>query len=110
MEKEEALKEFKKEFSEEINATKVSVDDLKKQKVSDAVLEAEVALRKVFGDEIYVQPKTVEKIVGEKEIVKLSEEDITFDSEVREICDGLVDDKFDSGVTLLLVKLDEEED
>lgn len=110
MEKNEGLKEFKKEFSEEISATNVSVDDLKKYKVSETALGAEVALRKVFGDEIFVQPKTEDSVNGEKEIVKLSEEDIAFDSEVREICDGLIDNTFDSGVTILLSKLDEEED
>lgn len=110
MEKDGQLKEFKKEFSDEISKTNVSVDDLKKQKVPLSVLEAEVALRKVFGDEIYVPKKAEDKIVGEKEIIKLSEEDIAFDSEVRELCDNLADNNFDAAVGVVLSKIELGED
>lgn len=98
------LEEFKKEFSEEIGLEEVSLDDLKKHKVPSSVLEAEVALRKVFGDEIYVPKKSEETIEGEKVILKLSEEDIAFDNEIREICENLLDDNFESGVSVLLSK------
>lgn len=101
----EKLEEFKKEYLDEINAAVVSLEDLKKYKVPNNVLEAEVVLRKVFGDEIYVPKKTEEKIDGEKEILKLSEEDISFDNEVREICENLLDDSFESGVSVLVSKL-----
>lgn len=101
----EKLEEFKKEYLDEINAAVVSLEDLKKYKVSNDVLEAEVVLRKVFGDEIYVPKKSEEKIDGEKEILKLSEEDISFDNEVREICENLLDDSFESGVSVLVSKL-----
>lgn len=99
------LDEFKKEFSEEIDFEDVSLDDLKKHKISSNVLESEVVLRKVFGDEIFVPKKTEEKIEGEKEIIKLSEEDIAFDSKVREICENLLDDNFEAGVSVLLSKV-----
>lgn len=99
------LEEFKKEYSEEIGLEEVNVENLKQNKVSSNILEAEVVLRKVFGDEIYVPKKTEEKIDGEKEILKLSEEDIAFDSEVREICENLLDDNFESGVSVLLSKI-----
>lgn len=101
----EKLEEFKKEYFDEINATDVSLEDLKKYKVSNDVLSAEVALRKLFGDELYIPKKTEEKIEGEKEVIKLSEEDIAFDSEVREICENLLNDDFESGVSVLLSKV-----
>lgn len=102
--KQELLNNFKKEFSEEIDLAWVGVDDLKKQKISTSALQAETKLHKVFGDEIYIAKKHEEKISGEKEIVKLSENDIAFDSKVREICDDLIDDEFDSKLTAILNK------
>lgn len=102
MEKQSRIIKFKKEFAEEINASNLSVDTLKKSKVSKEVLEAEVALRKVFGDEIYQRKVISDNIEGEKTIIKLNDEDISFDSEVQKICDGLVDTDFDAGVNVLL--------
>ena len=67
-------------------------------------------MRKYFGGEIYSQKKTEEKIVGEKEVIKLTEEDIAFDSQVREICDNLVDYEFDNNVGVLLSKVEEEDE
>lgn len=101
----EKINLFKKEFLDEINSQKVSVDDLKKNKISNSVLSAEITLRKVFGDEIYAEKREENSISGEKNIVKLSEEDIAFDSGVREICENLTDQQFDSNVMYLLSKI-----
>lgn len=107
MVKSEQIEMFKKEFSDEIESKNVSVDDLQKCKISNSVLQAEVTLRKVFGDEIFVPKKTEEKLDGEKEVIKLSDEDIAFDSKVREICDNLDNSEFDSHVMVLLSKIEE---
>ena len=110
MNKQSKLIEFKKEYFEDIESVEVLVSDLKKQKVSSSVLEAEVLLRKVFGDEIY-SPKTLDdNITGEKEIVKLTEEDMALDNQVREICDNLADTIFDNNINVLLNKLKTEEE
>lgn len=109
MANQDALKEFKKEFSEEIEDVNVTIDDLKKNKFSANILQAEAKLHKIFGDEIYVPKKIEEKIEGEKEIIKLSEEDIAFDSHVRDICENLVDDDFDSKMGVILNKYINEE-
>lgn len=106
MEKNEQMQSFKKEFLDEIKAENVSIESLKKYKISNAVLSAEVKLRKVFGDEIYVPEKKEETLNGKKEIVKLSETDIAFDSEVREICENLDNSDFDSKVLHILSKSD----
>lgn len=105
MEKNEGLIKFQKEFLEEINETELDVQSLKKAKVSDDVLGAELALRKVFGDEIYVKPKLNEDVVGEKNIIKLTEEDISFDSNVQKICEDLIDNNFETGVNVILSKI-----
>ena len=110
MEKQSKLVKFKKEFAEEINASSVSIEELIRAKVSKEVLNAEVALRKVFGDEIYKRKLVDEKIEGEKTVIKLSDEDISFDSEVRDICEGLIDADFEMGVNVLLAKIAEKEE
>ena len=110
MDKISKLNEFKKEHFEDIESEIVSVDNLKKIKVSSSVLQAEVLLRKVFGDEIYVPEKREEVITGEKEIVKLTEEDMVLDNQVREICDTIEDSVFDNNVGVLLAKVNLEED
>lgn len=107
MVKSEQIEKFKKEFADEIESKNVSVEDLQKCKISNNVLQAEVTLRKVFGDEIFVPKKTEEKLDGEKEVVKLDDEDIAFDSKVREICDNLDNSEFDSHVMVLLSKTEE---
>ena len=110
MEKQEILNNIKKEFSEEIKAINVSVEDLKQIKVSDVDLATEVALRKVFGDEIYERKVTEEKLDGEKVVIKLSDEDLAFDNEVRELCENLVDSDFESGLSVILSKVVVEEE
>lgn len=110
MDKQAKLNEFKKEYFEEIESVGVGVDYLKKCKVPTSVLEAEVLLRKVFGDEIYVPKKKEEALVGEKEIVKLTEEDMALDNQVRKICDSIIDENFDNNVGVLLAKLNLEEE
>lgn len=108
MDKQAKIDEFKKEFADEIDGINVSVENLKQLKVSSSVLEAETLLRKVFGDEIYTQKKKEEKVFGEKEIVKLSEEDMSFDGQVREICEDLEDVDFDNSVAMFVLQIDGE--
>lgn len=100
------LDEFKKEFAEDIDSVNVSIEKLKQLKISSSVLEAETLLRKFFGDEIYVPKKKEENVTGEKEIVKLSEDDMSFDGEVREICENLEDLEFEGSCAVFLLKLD----
>lgn len=110
MDKQEKLNEFKKEFADEIDSINIDVDYLKKKKVSTSVLEAETLLRKVFGDEIYIQKKFSEKVSGEKEIVKLTEDDMIFDGQVKEVCDNIADAEFDNKLGFLLSKINNEEE
>jgi hypothetical protein len=110
MEKQSRIVKFKKEFAEEINASKINVGELKNLKVSKEVLNAEVSLRKVFGDEIFERKVGSENIEGDKEILKLNDEDIAFDSEVQQICDDLVDMDFEMSVNVLLSKIAEKEE
>lgn len=110
MEKKDSLFELKKEFLEEINQAEVLVEDLKNAKVSRDVLSAEVALRKVFGDEIFKRQKLNDEVEGQKEIIKLTEEDIAFDSEVQKLTEGLLDVDFETGVNVLLSKIAEQEE
>ena len=105
MSKQNCLDEFKKEFADDIDSVDISVEKLKKLKISSSVLEAETLLRKVFGDEIYAPKKKEEKVTGEKEIVKLSEDDMTFDGEVREICENLEDLDFEGKAAIYILKL-----
>ncbi len=104
MEKQTKIDEFKREFKEEISARKVEVEQLKKNKVPSSVLEAETFLRKVFGDEIFVPKKTEEKLTGEKDVQKLSEEEVAFDTEIRGICENLPNAEFDNNIGVLLSK------
>lgn len=108
MDKQAKIDEFKKEFAEEIDGVNVSVEKLKQLKVSSSVLEAETLLRKVFGDELYTPKKKEEKVLGEKEIVKLSEDDMSFDGQVREICEELEDVDFDNNVAMFVLQIDGE--
>ena len=110
MEKQESLCRFQKEFLEEIRETKLDVQNLKRAKVSDDILGAEIALRKVFGDEIYEKTKAEEDVFGEKSVIKLTEDDISFDSEVQKICDELIDVNFETGVNVILSKITEMEE
>ena len=105
MDKQAKLEEFKREFSDEIDSVNISVEKMKKLKISPSVLEAETLLRKVFGDEIYVPKKIEEKVTGEKEVVKLSEDDMSFDGQVREICDTLEDFEFDNNSATLIARM-----
>ena len=110
MEENLQFESIRKEFSEEIDSKIVSLEDLKNLKVPTDVLKAEVALREVFGDEIYKNKKEDDNVAGEKEIVKLTSDDLAFDSEVREICDNIADNEFDSAVGVILSKIDEMEE
>ena len=108
MDKKAKINEFKKEFAEEIDKTYINIEDLKKNKISSSVLEAETMLRKIFGDEIYSPKKFNEEITGEKEIVKLTEEDVSFDSQVRDICENIADAEFDNNLGVFLSKVNSE--
>ena len=110
MEKTSNLSGLKKEFLEEINKSEVHVEDFKSVKVPKDVLEAEVALRKVFGDIIFEKKKQSDDVEGEKEVVKLTEEDIAFDSEVQKLTDDLIDFDFEAAVNVLLSKIAEQEE
>lgn len=110
MEKQSNISKFKKEFQDEINATEVNLNSLKNAKVPNEVLEAEVYLRKVFGDEIYERQVQNVDITGEKEVIKLNENDLSFDTEVQRICENLVDPNFDAGVNVVLAKIAEQEE
>ena len=104
------FKEFKREFIDEINENSVSVEMLKNLKISNSILEAEVFLRKIFGDEIYIPKKVEEKITGEKEVVKLTEEDMIFDTQVRELCENVADVEFDNNVGMLIARIGGEDE
>ena len=110
MERKTNLAELKKEFFEEISKINIGIDDIKNAKVSKEVLQTEIALRRVFGDEIFEKQKIEDRVDGEKEIIKLSEEDIAFDSEVQRLTDDLVDAEFETGVNVLLSKISEQEE
>lgn len=110
MEKKEYLSKLKKEFLEEIYATNVSLDSLKDANVTNSVLQAEATLRGVFGDEIYERKAKTDEIVGEKTIIKLNEEDLSFDTQVQDICENLYDAEFDSAVNVLLSKITDQEE
>ena len=110
MEKSIDLSKLKKEFFEEINGTDVGLECLKGFKIPKGVLENEVALRKVFGDEIYQKKKTSDEVDGVKEIIKLSDEDIAFDAEVQKLTEELTDVNFETGVNIILSKVSEQED
>lgn len=110
MEKQESLCRFQKEFLDEIRETKLDVQKLRRAKISEDVLGSEIVLRKVFGDEIYEKAKVEEDVVGEKSVVKLTEDDISFDSEVQKICDELIDTNFETGVNVILSKITEMEE
>ena len=110
MEKQDLLHEFQKEFLEEIHEVKLDISSLKKAKVSEDILGAEIAIRKVFGDEIFEKNKIKDDIEGEKTVVKLTDSDISFDSEVQKICDELIDINFETGVNIILSKVAEDED
>lgn len=104
------LSSLKEEFNREIAENEVDLSCLKKYKLKSFVLQSEVGLRKIFGDEIVVHENHGDEIEGEKNIVKLSEEDISFDSEVKELCENLVDYNFNSEVNVLLNKFNDEEE
>lgn len=106
---ESLLDDLKKEFSEEIEQKTVSIETLLKAKVPTSVLQAEAKLRKVFGDEIYVPEKKEEIVDGEKTVVKLVGDDISFDSQVRDICDNLNNAEFDSKLAFLLLESQDKE-
>ncbi len=108
MDKQSKINDFKKEYFEDIESVKVLVENLKKCKVSSTVLQAEVLLRKVFGDEIYIPKKIEESITGEKVVVKLTEDDMALDNQVREICDSIIDSDFDNNVGVMLAKFNAE--
>ena len=110
MDKQDRLNEFKKEFADDIDSVSIGVEFLRKRKVSMSVLGAETLLRKVFGDEIYMPKKFSENVSGEKEIVKLTEEDMAFDAQVRELCENIVDNDFDNNLGVLSSKLNSEEE
>ena len=110
MEKKSNLSGIKKEFLEELNKVDIDVQDLRLAKIPKGVLETEVALRKIFGDEIYVKQKSSEEISGVKEIIKLTDEDIAFDAEVQRITDDLVDVDFETNVNVILSKIAEQEE
>ena len=110
MEKQSNISKFKKEFQDEINATEVRLEALRNAKISSDVLEAEVSLRKVFGDEIFERKVKNVDVEGEKEVIKLNEEDLSFDTEVQHICENLVDPNFDAGVNVVLAKISEQEE
>ena len=109
MDKQAKIDEFKKEFADEIDGVNISVEKLKQLKVSSSVLEAETLLRKVFGDELYTAKKKEENISGEKEIVKLSEDDMSFDGQVREICEELEDVDFENSVAMFVLQINDGE-
>ena len=47
---------------------------------------------------------------GVKEIVKLTDEDIAFDSEVQKLTEELLDFDFETGVNIILSKIAEQEE
>ena len=108
---ERALEALREKYGEDfeilngIHNSQMNFSDFIDAFVDRNVLEAEVLLRKVFGDEIYVSEKVEEKLTGDKEIVKLTEDDMVFDGQVREICENIEDYEFDNNVGMIVSKV-----
>ena len=102
------METYKREFYEEIRNIDVQVQDLKDLKISDNTLAAEIALRKILGDEISRVRMSEDGSSGEKTITKLDEGAIEFDSVVRKICNDIEDPEFDSSVELFMSSVSQE--
>jgi hypothetical protein len=101
--------DYKKEFYEEIRSINVKLEDLQDLKIPDKVFASEIALRRVFGDEISFTKFADVADGEEKTISKLDAQDIEFDASVRDVCERVVDPEFDSEVDLLKASMLEEE-
>ena len=101
------LEEYKKEYYEEIRNINVQVENLSELKISNDVLAAEVALRRVFGDEIPNEKFDELDNDDNKAVSKLDAGDIEFDGTVRDICERVVDSKFDSELDILMTFVQE---
>ena len=108
MTKVDELEQYKKEFYEEIRNIDVKVADLRALKISDKVLASEVSLRRMFGDVIYSEKFAEIEDSENKTIEKLNMGDIEFDGTVREICERVIDNKFDAEVDMFLASGEEE--
>lgn len=102
------VEEYKKEYYEEIRNISVQVENLNELKISNEILAAEVSLRKVFGDEIPNEKFDELDNDENKAVSKLDAGDIEFDGTVREICERVVDQKFDSELDILMSYVHEE--
>ncbi len=101
------IDEYKKEYYEEIRNIGVQVENLNELKISNDILAAEVSLRRVFGDEIPNEKYDELENDDNKAVSKLDAGAIEFDGTVRDICERVVDSKFDSELDILMTFVQE---
>lgn len=99
----ELIDSLEKEYSEEINLTKITVDDLKKAKISERSISREIYLRKIYGDEILVGSSGDNEIFGKRSITKLSDGDFGRRKEVASIFEKIEKSKFDEALDRLKI-------
>lgn len=100
------LNDFEKEYFSEIQSKNVSIYDLKRVGVSEKTLLSEKYLFDCYGDEIF-KASSNDEILGQKRVVKLSDEEKNSSSELDRILEIIDDDKFDEKLESILRKVSE---
>lgn len=70
MKKKFSVEDFEKEYSSEIEEEFVSVEDLKKFKVSLSSLKLEIYLRNIYGDDIISNISSDDFLIGAKKSIE----------------------------------------
>lgn len=97
------LQDYQKEFASEIDDVVITVEMLKKVGVSEKILSGEIALRKLYGDEIV---QTKERDVFEdneqKKVEKINLADLKKDEQLRQIWAKIDASEFDDNLNRIV--------
>lgn len=106
MEKLEALKNYEKEFSQELKNSNISLDELYDLGLTEEELKVEMFLRSIYGDSTI---KTIEEDKpldeGSKTIEKINQQDIVLNRSLSNMHEEIEQDKFNTDLEGILAKV-----
>lgn len=100
------------EFDNEIKNEKVLIEDLKQFGFSESILQQEVYLRSIYGDDFVDTTSVSNSLVDDskKAISRISVYEIEKMGGVKELMEDMKDSNFIKNLNYIMIKLKEEED
>lgn len=102
---ESILKNFEREYSREIKASDISLEEFSAMQIPEEALRAEIYLRSVYGDEFFEEFEEDSVNEQAKNIEKIGEQDLSLNKNLSKQIAKIETDEFNDVLESVLVKV-----